>query len=60
MSSKELTDDDMSMVLMKGLNFAVAPRADLVKDTICGLEKSVKDLPTEEAEAVRGEVSGVL
>lgn len=48
------------MVLEKGLNFTVKPRAILVKEIIGGGEAALKDFPETDMEAIRGAVSGIL
>lgn len=47
-------------VLVKGMNFAIAPHTLPVKDIACSTELAIKDLPLSEAEEIRREVSRIL
>lgn len=59
LSSKTLDESTWSS-LNKGLNFAVAPKEILFKETICGVETALKNRPLTEAEKMRGEVRQLL
>lgn len=59
LSSKDL-DEVTESILVKGLNFAIAPRTLPVKEIISAVEVAIKDLSLAEAEEIRRELCKIL
>jgi len=53
-------DDTLSLLLQKGLNYAVTPHTIPIEDILAGVENAVQSLPVEMEEEARQETVSIM